>query len=283
MRKTLTITTLLLCLSAVHAQQGYRSFFGQESTEWYIEDRFEFGNHSSKYFFLGDTLYDGKHYKLAYRISYGLEYTPDEELEPRLTAAIREDTATGRMWINHLFPSLEETLLVDMTLEVGDVFQIWQTVVETTIDTAGRKVIVFDDGSLFVEGIGATAPSPSLTGVRASNLLCAYHDGVRVYQASFLNPAEYDLEHCTSKYVSVPSVAAQSISVSPNPAGDHARILSGFGLNAVEVHDISGRHVMTLRASGHSARLDTRALAPGTYTLRIHTAAGTATKRLVVQ
>lgn len=268
MKKTLTITTLLLCLSAVHAQQGYRSFFGQESTEWYIEDRFEFGNHSSKYLFLGDTLYDGKHYKLVYRISYGLEYTPDEELEPLLTAAIREDTATGRMWINHLFPALEETLLVDMTLEVGDVFQIWQTVVETTIDTAGRKVIVFDDGSLFVEGIGATAPSPSLTGVRASNLLCAYHDGVRVYQASFLNPAEYDLEHCTSKYVSVPSVAAQSISVSPNPATSVVS-LNGLpdGMHHVEIHNSLGQIVVSCVLGGTSSMLDITFLPRGVYTI----------------
>lgn len=73
------------------------------------------------------------------------------------------------------------------------------------------------------------------------------------------------------------------VSLSPNPADEYVRILSSFNLSSIDLYDLSGRRLLTLQASGHSARLDTRTLPRGTYTLRIHTSMGTAAKRLILQ
>ncbi len=283
MKKTLTILASALCLSLAQAQQGYRSFFGQESTEWYIEDRSESGSSSAKYFFLGDTLYDGKQYRLVYRVTYGQEYSPEAETEPMLFAAVREDTASGKMWVNDLFPSREETLLVDMSQEVGDVFQPWHTVVETSVDSSGRKVIVFNDGSRFVEGIGPTAPSPSFTGAHSSHLLCAYHDGIRLFQASFLNPEEYDLEHCTAKHIGLPSVAPPTLAVFPNPTTGTVH-LRGLPDETVSAHtfDAHGSMVLSVVLAPGRHELDLSCLPRGVYFLNLNELASSMIKLIKI-
>ncbi len=71
--------------------------------------------------------------------------------------------------------------------------------------------------------------------------------------------------------VSYSGVQASSceITVYPNPATDHIIVVLPFSDAEVEVVDVSGRIVRTVRSNGSMARVELGALAAGHYTLRI--------------
>ena len=71
--------------------------------------------------------------------------------------------------------------------------------------------------------------------------------------------------------------------ISPNPATETVKVASGFGLQEIEVFDAAGARVHTQKASGFSTTLNVGSWPRGTYLLRIRTAMGMATKKLVVQ
>ena len=71
--------------------------------------------------------------------------------------------------------------------------------------------------------------------------------------------------------------------VSPNPATETVKVASGFGLQEIEVFDAAGARVHSQKASGLSATLNVASWPRGTYILRIRTAMGIATKKLIVQ
>lgn len=73
------------------------------------------------------------------------------------------------------------------------------------------------------------------------------------------------------------------ISVSPNPTGGKARILSSFGLTRIEVFSADGRLLYDRSAEGLSADLDVSGWAAAIYHLRIHTPMGTVSRRLIVR
>ena len=73
------------------------------------------------------------------------------------------------------------------------------------------------------------------------------------------------------------------VSVSPNPAGDRATVVSSFGLTAIEAYDPQGRQLYTAPATGLKAGLDVSAWPRGTVLLHIHTPAGTAVKKLLLR
>ena len=73
------------------------------------------------------------------------------------------------------------------------------------------------------------------------------------------------------------------VSVSPNPTGGKARILSSFGLTRIEVFSADGRLLYDRSAEGLSADLDVSGWAAAIYHLRIHTPMGTVSRRLIVR
>ena len=76
----------------------------------------------------------------------------------------------------------------------------------------------------------------------------------------------------------------RNTTVSPNPATGMVQVASGYGVQAIEAYDASGSKVFERQCSGGmTATLDVSRWASGTYILRIRTALGTATKKLVVQ
>ena len=69
----------------------------------------------------------------------------------------------------------------------------------------------------------------------------------------------------------------------PNPAHGAFSVLSSFALSRVVVYDLQGRIVADQAAEGISAVVDISSLPAGTYIAALHTSAGIATKRLLVQ
>ena len=79
------------------------------------------------------------------------------------------------------------------------------------------------------------------------------------------------------------SLVDRYTSVSPNPASNTVRIVSSFGISAIEVFDASGRSVFRTEAHGLAGTLDVAAWPRGTYLLHITTNSGTAVKKLILQ
>ncbi|MBQ6069347.1 MAG: T9SS type A sorting domain-containing protein [Bacteroidales bacterium] len=73
------------------------------------------------------------------------------------------------------------------------------------------------------------------------------------------------------------------IRLMPNPARGLVTVLSSYRLSGVVVYDLAGRAVLEQEEEGLSTTFDVSALAKGVYVVAIHTPAGIATKRLVVE
>ena len=73
--------------------------------------------------------------------------------------------------------------------------------------------------------------------------------------------------------------------VMPNPAGKTAKVVSSFGMTLVEVYNMAGEKVHTLRLPDAplTATLDVGRWPSGAYILRIHTPQGVAIKKLAVR
>ncbi len=69
----------------------------------------------------------------------------------------------------------------------------------------------------------------------------------------------------------------------PNPASGKVTVLSSYRLSHVVVYDLKGNVVLEQEAEGLTATFDVGTLAKGVYVVAIHTPAGIATKRLVVE
>ena len=73
--------------------------------------------------------------------------------------------------------------------------------------------------------------------------------------------------------------------VMPNPAAETAKVVSSFGMTLVEVYNMAGEKVHTLRLPDAplTATLDVGHWPSGAYILRIHTPQGVAVKKLAVR
>ena len=71
--------------------------------------------------------------------------------------------------------------------------------------------------------------------------------------------------------------------LAPNPATGLVTVQSSYSLNHVAVYDVQGHLVLEQKASGTAATFDVGALPKGVYVVSIRTAAGTTTKRLLVE
>ncbi len=69
----------------------------------------------------------------------------------------------------------------------------------------------------------------------------------------------------------------------PNPASGQVTVLSSYRLSRVVVYDLAGHAVLEVADDGLTTTFDVSGLSKGVYVVAIHTPAGIATKRLVVE
>ena len=87
---------------------------------------------------------------------------------------------------------------------------------------------------------------------------------------------------CTPDNLDVDGIDLHDVGISPNPASDHA-VVSAVGLQHVALIDMTGRTLQTLPASGDRCRLDLSGVPAGLYLLRLVTANGSSTGKLLVK
>ena len=244
---------------------GYRSFFGSESTEWYwIKPFVDGGTQAWRFVMDEDSVVDGVNYRLirGYLLSpvdtTDMTGMPFDDYDGAL---VREDTVAGRLWYRD---DNEEVLLVDMSLQEGDIFNGY-TVQSVEYDTAGRKKILFDEyGQVFwLEGVGPKflLGYPNLT-------VCVFHDGEKVYRTDidYFSHCPISNEYCRSTCdpMGVSVADGNSFKVSPNPCASYVS-MELLGDAQVTVYDALGHVVRSMRSGAGRVDIDMSALSSGVY------------------
>ncbi|WP_192822817.1 hypothetical protein [Rufibacter sp. LB8] len=233
----LPVLSAILCLllsvgTAVGQQPPYKSIFGEASTEWNMIPRAECDLTTT--FTLipsGTVTKKGKEYLDFPILAFGYGIGP-----------VREERQTGRVWV---FDSDKdaEVLLMDLTLAVGDKFNVSNeyTATEFTVEEVyyknSLKHIKFKklfnrnpncglNGDYTLEFIEGTGPNvglfypQSLFGdVVGSYLLCHFKDGQRVYSG------ELAKGECDINTLSVENEKNRlALKVFPNPAKEVVQV-----------------------------------------------------------
>lgn len=231
MKKTMmmAVTLAITVMAGVRAQDtittGYRSFFGSESTEWYVgREKVDYLNRENVVFRVsGDTNVNGTGYK---KINMGYRWSGDSPIVgDEFVGICREDTMTGRLWLWDKYYSWEEMLIADMSLEMGD-----DNVDTVYYDSLGRKVIVmslpyYPEKYRVIEGVGPEYVDDDIISGGVFYLVCAYHNGVRLpFESQALdwmysgNPSRLDYDKCWIVPVTgVAMVDSENVVVYPNP------------------------------------------------------------------
>lgn len=246
MKKNLFTIVMLMLTVLGHGQdttaaQGFKSFFGQDSTEWYgwIEV-YDWGstevmscNH--------DTLIDDVSYKVINFIG-----------NSHFDFLLREDTVTGKLWCRYIGGN-EDYLIVDLSLVVGDTLIIkkllhtslydstWYVVTSRTVSDSGLEIRLRDirtgENARFIEGVGCSNlfeySRYNWQFIIGSDLLCCFHDGIQVYHEGYQ-------DGCYKEWVGLDETDTNhTVEVYPNPCQDWITI-GGDDINAVSIIDMTG-------------------------------------------
>ena len=301
MKKTAGILLMLWCIVAgvmtLKAQDTvthYKSYFGQQSTRWVCFGEYYDIHRQVLISSDRDTVMDG----MLYHITYDSLYTGSlDHLVYLSRVYMREDTITGRLWVRT--DNGEETLVADMTLDVGDSIFLkypdsYQVhfyynrslyVVDIVFDSNGKNIILRNpedsfDEMIIIEGIG---PSPLHTFMSDElyidfihEIQCQMKDGEFVYKT-------VECPLCLCPYESIESGdECPAPILAPNPTeGTLTVSLDGAEPCEAEVYDATGRCVLREEIAGPRAELDVRRLPAGRYLLRIQCGDRTGTRAFV--
>lgn len=186
MTRPVLILTTILIQQYFSFGQSYESIFGDTSTSWAIAKEIPDAMYTDSIFTATDTSFDGHNYKSVKDLSYDYGF-------------IREDTTLGQVWF-YSKDDNTEYLIMDLTLSVGDSFQIntFQgtefPIVDSVYFMNGKKHIRFNyvlqiwseqEKLIFIDGIGANAGilfQHQFGGMTLrSYMLCKYKDNQLVY------------------------------------------------------------------------------------------------------
>jgi hypothetical protein len=244
MKKNLFTIVMLMLTVLGHGQdttaaQGFKSFFGQDSTEWYgwIEV-YDWGS-TEVMSCDHDTSIDNVSYKVI-------------NFRGCCDFLLREDTATGKLWCRYLDED-EDYLIVDLSLAIGDTLKIknllhtsWYdstlyVVADTTYTDLGLEISLRDIrtgfNTRFIEGVGCSNLFEyslyNFYNTIGSDILCCFHDGIQIYHWGYQ-------DGCYKEWVGLDETDTNhTVEVYPNPCQDWITI-GGDDINAVSIIDMTG-------------------------------------------
>jgi hypothetical protein len=137
----------------------------------------------------------------------------------------------------------------------------------------------------------ATIFPVSTFGNNANNMICSFqipsNASPGYYSAIIFSQSSNALQFSNAFYINHPAgietVAQDPFSIYPNPVSTMLNI-SNESSNILEVtaYDMSGNIVATKKVNGYSTQVNTTAMQPGIYLLRIKTTDGEVTRRFAV-
>ena len=148
--------------------------------------------------------------------------------------------------------------------------------------------------------VACLQPSLTITGLDSTRIYdisvqaqCDYHvSDLEPFDADVLNNRDTTFFSEQGKHlylrggnlVSINDVTPDDgITLRPNPADRQVTVSATMPIKHVEVYDLAGRLVETRQPSGTTLQLDLKSYPTGTYLVKVTTANGTTTKKLVVK
>ncbi len=190
-----------------------------------------------------------------------------------------------------IFPIIDPDFDTTLCDEVSDVRQAAATDTTLTLMWDGGnnvewEVEYFEMNTPTVIRVTTTVPMVTLTGLRERTNYMARVRGRCEWDTEFGEWSGY-VDLWTGVHhddpVSIEGNLGRFTQIMPNPAREQVTVLSSYRLSRVVVYDLGGRAVLEQEDEGLATTLDVSGLAKGVYVVAIHTPAGIATKRLVVE
>lgn len=258
--KKLLLCSLALCYTAVgfaQHQNGFQSFFGQESTEWNgVTEYYDVPWENQLLRITNDTLISDMYFK---KVEYCAVYWHNDYSEGRdssLDFFLREDTATGKLWCR--FPDGNaDFIIADMSLSIGDTIwlpnyvdyrdSVMYTVQDTLTQDGYYRITLNDEFSersiMFIEGVGCSNLFDYLRlHIIGSRMVCCHKDGELIYHYSMEGWSEED---CVVRPVGINDcVENQKVHIWPNPCNDWIYINSDEYIESAKIYDMMGHLIL---------------------------------------
>lgn len=258
--KKLLLCSLALCYTAVgfaQHQNGFQSFFGQESTEWNgVTEYYDVPWENQLLRITNDTLISDMYFK---KVEYSAVYWHNDYSEGRdssLDFFLREDTATGKLWCR--FPDGNaDFIIADMSLSIGDTIwlpnyvdyrdSVMYTVQDTLTQDGYYRITLNDEFSersiMFIEGVGCSNLFDYLRlHIIGSQMVCCNKDGELIYHYSMEGWSEED---CVVRPVGINDcVENQKVHIWPNPCNDWIYINSDEYIESAKIYDMMGHLIL---------------------------------------
>jgi hypothetical protein len=180
-----------------------------------------------------------------------------------------------------------DTVLCDMArdVRVADSTDTTLTLMWNGGNAVQWEVVYAEVNSPTANTVTTTAPMVTLTGLRERTNYMVRVRGMCEWDTEY-GPWSDILDVWTGVHHDTPvsiSNLDRFTQMMPNPARGQVTVLSSYRLSRVVVYDMSGHSVLEHEDEGLATTFDVSGLAKGVYVVAIHTPAGIATKRLVVE
>lgn len=256
----------IFLISITAYTQEYQSVIASDSVSWDIAHQELFGIVTEK-------LYCKKHPDSLFSNLFLFGLFPDTTL----VGSVREDLDNSKVWFRNP-SSMDEILIMDMDLEVGDIFEIqpgsWNTV-DSVFYFEGRKYIRFDlntdwgEPVTFIEGVGPNIglfyPISYFDDHYAA---CKYNQFELVYINSNIN-----FNGCEPKPVGIiDNVGEFDVHIYPNPAESFLYVdLPHICKNEtkLEILDLCGRIYVSTMLYERRNQIEIDFLNSGSYIFRL--------------
>jgi len=282
-KKSILTFAVLLMIALSSSGQSYEPVLSSDSTTWNIAWKELFGNVMGNLYSVAnkDSIYHDLYFESLYP-------------NPEYVGKIREDTVSGRIWYTPPEKDKsEEYLIMDLTLEVGDIFDlpIFNTTIPIEVVNVyyvnQRKSIEFDyqtewDEPLqFIEGVGRNIAMHQFWIGDFTYVSCKYNLDELVYVNS--NP---NFIGCELDPTGIRPTNSNFVQLYPNPATNILNI--DFGLIGkqditVSVFNDNGMEVCNNKTTDGHITLQLTTFNKGLYLIKISNKNNLITSKFIIQ
>ena len=280
--KNFKIAIVLLFFTTTGFAQ-YMPVYDADTTTFEINVLILGGSPSAEIYVSGDTIINNQSYKKVWVDS---EY---DDGAIALVGFTREDASQGEIWFRRIADT-SESLVMDLSLEVGDTFLLNQTniyfcnnaqeLLVTNIDTVeGRKTITFDcfaggsiqDSLTFIEGVGSnTTIFFQMFGLTSEGSLFYANGGYslcRMLKNDTIFYPEDGRELCDFYSPAVDLNNSEKIIIFPNPATETINIEPIDQIKSMYLYNLSG--IQLLYQAKNFNQINIHTFPKGIYYLKI--------------
>lgn len=309
--KYLALGFLIIAFGVVNAQ-NYDSFFGNNETHVIqLNNNYTLGQFPLSLDSIAITSEVTNTANMVLKKAEHFEYY--NQTSPSAIFYLREDTSEGKLWMR-FNPDDAEFLLVDMSLDVGDttnIFDSFNTYTVTDVEYInGKKHIIFDNQYLFnlLPGVSNTEDRlffregviPNMIAEPIQQQLqgsffegesftvCVTKDGGEAFFIDNhweINPDPYDPNWVSCEFVDIYNLSNEDFikpefKIYPNPADDKLHIKSNQSIiQAYEIFDLNGKRLMQSDFNDRQP-INIKKLPQGFYLIKLQGVNGIITKKI---